>query len=153
PSIPSATPQPAGTGTGLQAQYFGDQTLSTLALTRTDSTVDFDWGEKSPDPKVPTDHFSSRWLGQVQPLTTGYYTFSVTADDGARLWVNQIPMFDHWYYEANGTYSGTTLLQAGQKYDIRLEYYEEIGGASVVLKWQGPSVAEDVIPQSQLYPA
>ncbi len=153
PQIPSATPQPAGTGSGLQGQYFSDQTLSTLALTRTDSTIDFDWGQKSPDPKLPNDHFSARWAGQVQPLTTGYYTFSVTADDGVRLWVNQIPLFDHWYYEPDATYNGTTFLQAGQKYDIRLEYNEDSGGASVKLSWQGSGVPEAVIPQSQLYPA
>jgi len=32
--------------------------------------------------------FSVRWTGQVQPPTTGRYTFYTTTDDGARVTIN-----------------------------------------------------------------
>src|SRR5207237_10294247 len=54
------------TGTGLHADYFGNQSLTAPAvLARTDATVNFNWGSGSPAPSIPTDHFSVRWTGQV----------------------------------------------------------------------------------------
>ena len=45
---------PAGSGTGLLAQYFNDAGsgiyFTALVLTRTDPTVDFDWASAAPDP-------------------------------------------------------------------------------------------------------
>jgi hypothetical protein len=47
--------------------------------------------------------------------------------------------------------SGTIALQAGQKYDITLEYFDQTGPASAQLQWSSPSTPLAVIPQSQLY--
>ena len=56
---------PAGSGTGLLAQYFNDAGsgvyFTALALTRTDPAIDFDWASASPDPAVQADNFSVRW--------------------------------------------------------------------------------------------
>src|SRR5262249_62249269 len=79
---------PAGSGTGLRAQYFNDAGSGTfftsLALTRTDAAVDFDWASASPDPAVQPDNFSVRWSGQIAPPVTATYTFATSSDDGVR---------------------------------------------------------------------
>jgi hypothetical protein len=49
------------------------------------------------------------------------------------------------------TSTATLTLQAGQKYDITLEYFEQTGLASAQLQWSSPSTPLAVIPQSQLY--
>lgn len=85
-----------GGGNGLAASYFSDPELGTDVLDRVDSTVNFDWKQGSPDPLVPADGFSARWSGQVQAQTSGAYTFSVTADDGVRLYVNGQLVIDQW---------------------------------------------------------
>ena len=58
-----------GSGTGLLAQYFNDAGNGTyftaLVLTRTDRTLDFNWGSAAPGPAVQADNFSVRWSGQV----------------------------------------------------------------------------------------
>ena len=91
---------PAGSGTGLLAQYFNDAGsgvyFTALALTRTDATVDFDWASASPDPAVQADNFSVRWSGQVQAPVTGTYTFTTASDDGVRLYVNGQLLIDNW---------------------------------------------------------
>jgi hypothetical protein len=51
------------------------------------------------------------------------------------------------------SYSGTIALQAGQKYDITMEYFDQTGPASAQLQWSSPSTPLGVIPQSQLYAA
>src|SRR3954464_2132306 len=77
------------TGTGLHADYFNNQTLTApVAVTRTDGTVNFNWGSGAPAAGIGADHFSARWTGQVEPLFTQTYTFFTVSDDGVRLWVN-----------------------------------------------------------------
>ncbi len=67
-TCPSPSNAPAGSGTGLLAQYFNDAGsgiyFTALVLTRTDATVDFDWASSAPDPAVQADNFSVRWSGR-----------------------------------------------------------------------------------------
>jgi hypothetical protein len=49
------------------------------------------------------------------------------------------------------TSTATVTLQAGQKYDITLEYFQQTGLASAQLQWSSPSTPLQIIPQSQLY--
>src|SRR5262249_16152575 len=124
-----------GTRTGLTGQYFHDMTLTNAVLTRTDATVNFDWGGGAPDASVPADHFSARWTGQVQAQFTETYTFYTVSDDGVRLWVNGVQFVNNWTDHANTQNSGTIALVAGQKYDIKMEYYENGGQAVAQLSW------------------
>jgi hypothetical protein len=45
--------------------------------------------------------------------------------------------------------SGTVTLTAGY-HAIRLEYYENTLGASLIFSWQGPGIAKQVVPASAL---
>src|SRR6185503_14107392 len=60
PPPPSPPPMsPPGNGTGLTGTYFlGTQLAGTPVLTRTDPTVNFNFGGGSPDPSIPNDQFS-----------------------------------------------------------------------------------------------
>lgn len=140
-----------GTGIGLRGEYFAGLSFGSLLLERTDSQVNFDWGTGSPSPQVPSDDFSVRWIGEVQPLYSETYTFETRTDDGVRLWVNDQQIVDQWVNQAATTHTGTITLQAGQKYDIRLEYYERGGNASAELRWSSPSQSRELIPETQLY--
>src|SRR5262249_5946275 len=142
-----------GTGAGLMGQYFADQTLSKLVLSRTDATVNFNWGSGSPAASVPVDHFSARWTGQVQAQYSQTYTFYTDSDDGVRLWVNGQQLINNWTDHSPTENSGTIALVAGQKYSIIMEYYEDAGGAVAKLLWSSPSTAKQVVPTSQLYNA
>jgi hypothetical protein len=148
---------PAGSGTGLLAQYFNDAGsgvyFTALALTRTDPAIDFDWASASPDPAVQADNFSVRWSGQVQPPVTGSYTFTTSSDDGVRLYVNGQLLIDNWTDHGVTQNSGTVALTGGQKYDIRMEYYDHGQLATARLSWAYPGQTIQVVPQWTLYPA
>ncbi len=149
---PQIPPPPPGAGNGLYGIYFNNKDLAgNPVLSRTDSTVNFDWGGGSPSGNVNTDLFSARWTGQVLPQYSEPYTFTVKGDDGVRLYVNNQLVVDRFVDQAPTETSGTIQLQAGQKYAIRLEYYESLGGAMVQLFWQSPSQFKQIIPQSQLF--
>ncbi len=138
-------------GTGLRADYYDNIDLTNLQFSRTDATVNFDWGGGSPSPAMAPDTFSVRWTGKVQPRYSETYTFYTGADDGTRLWVNNQLVIDNWRDQPAIERSGTITLQAGQLYDLRLEYYERGGQAASRLLWSSPTQTKEVIPQSRLY--
>ena len=142
-----------GPATGLLAQYYDSTDLTNLKITKVDATVDFDWGSGGPDPTVGAETFSIRWSGQVQPQYTQTYTFFTTTDDGVRLWVNNVLLIDKWILQGPTEWSGSIALTAGQRYDIKMEYYENGGGAVARLSWSSPSQAKQIIPQSRLFPS
>jgi len=141
----------AGTGTGLNGDYYDNIDFTAYVLTRTDATVNFDWGSGSPDPSIGADQFSVRWTGFVEPLYSETYTFYTTSDDGVRLWVDSQAVIDNWTDHGPTEDSGTIALTAGVQYDIQMDFYENGGGAVAQLEWSSPSQAREVIPQSQLY--
>jgi PKD repeat protein len=144
-----------GTGTGLNGDYYSNRMdfAGLPTLSRLDPTINFDWGEGSPDPLISADRFSVRWSGYVQPFYSQTYTFYTTTDDGVRLWVNGQRIIDAWWDQILTERSGAIALTENQKYPIIVEYYENGVGASAVLSWSGPSQPKRVVPQTQLYPA
>src|SRR5262245_19711200 len=154
PPPPPPPMSPPGNGDGLRGTYYqGTQLMGTPLLARVDSTVNFNWAGGSPAPGVvPNDQFSVRWEGQVEARSDELYTFYVTHDDGARLWVNDQLIINNWTDHAAIEDSGSIALQLGQRYSIRLEFYENGGDASATLAWSTPlGIEKQIIPQSQLY--
>jgi hypothetical protein len=47
-------------GNGIPGEYFNNDNFTNSALTRTDSTISFDWGNGSPDASISPDTFSAR---------------------------------------------------------------------------------------------
>ncbi len=141
-----------GGGTGLTAVYFDNIDFTGASISRTDATVDFDWGDGSPDAAIGADSFSARWTGQVEVPATGTWSFTTTSDDGIRLWVNGVQLINAWVNQGPTSYSGSIALTAGQRYDLKLEYFESGGGAMARLAWSGPGQASQVIPRQYLAP-
>jgi hypothetical protein len=119
-------------------------------VTRIDPRVDFDWEYGSPAAGIDINTFSARWTGQVQAKVTGTHTFYTVSDDGVRLWVNGVLVIDNWTDHPPVENSGTISLTAGQFYDIKMEFYENIGGAVAQLLWSAPGLAKEVVPAGQL---
>jgi hypothetical protein len=66
--------------------------------------------------------------------------------------VNGRQIVDRWQNQAATTASGTIALQAGQKYNLVMEYYENTSTASAQLSWSSLHQAREIIPTTQLYP-
>jgi glucose/arabinose dehydrogenase len=118
----------ASVGPPITAEYFTNATLSGApAVTRVEDKIDNDWLGGSPDPTIPADNFSARWT-QTLDLTAGNYVFTVTADDGVRLFVDGRLVIDKWLRQAPTTYTGAVALPAGD-HTVVMEYFEAFGGA------------------------
>jgi hypothetical protein len=97
------------------------------------------------------DDVSVRWTGQIQPEHSETYTFSMFGDNGFRLWIDGQVIIDHWVDDWDIEQVGTPIaLEAGRKYDIKVEYFEHFGGAHLRLRWQSPSVPKEIVPAAAL---
>jgi uncharacterized repeat protein (TIGR03806 family) len=143
-----------GTGTGLTGAYYSNQAKTfnnPATLTRVDPTVNFNWGTGSPDPSITSNTFTVRWTGAVQPPLSGTYTFYTLTDDGVRLWINNQLVIDSWVDQSPTERSGSIALVGQQRYNIRMDYYENGGGAQASLSWGNAAMSKSIIPQTQLY--
>ncbi len=154
---PSATPN----GTGLTGQYFSGSSSTYanaanfnpvhLVMTRVDPSINFIWGT-STTPFANNGLYSVRWTGQIQPQYSETYTFDVNSDDGFKLWINDQLVIDDWVTKSASDVTGQIALQAGVRYDIRLEYFNAGGSAGAHLYWYSPSQPKQLIPSSALFP-
>lgn len=147
---------PVQTGTGFYAEYFSTRDFAPRVLTRTDPGINFNWGTGSPGAGVPPDEFSARWYAELLPAYNEEYTFTVSADNGAKVWVNGNLLVYEWEQNgvpASGTWSGRNVLQAGVRVPIRVEYFDATGNASISVKWRSASQPEQIIPAARLFPA
>lgn len=117
-----------------QASYWNNTSLSgTPALTRTDTNIAFDWGSGSPASQVSADNFSARWTRYID-VTPGTYLFTVTSDDGIRVWVDGTMLLDKWYAHAVETHTAEVYLAAGHHL-IQVDYFEQTGLAIAKVQW------------------
>jgi alpha-D-xyloside xylohydrolase len=124
---------------GLTGEYYEGMDFNKLFTTRTDQIIDFNWGNDEPAKGMTPDTFSIRWKGQLIAPETGEYTINTLTDDGVRLYVNNHLIIDYWQDQAPLIQSGKIVLEAGKKYDVKLEYYENLMGAVAQLRWILPS--------------
>lgn len=118
---------------GWRGEYYGNAYLGgNPIVVRDDLFISFDWGEGSPDPRIPADDFSVRWTRDLD-FAAGTYRFTLRADDGVRFWVNGVLIIDEWR-DANATYEREINLGSG-RHSLRLEYYERKFNAAVSLSW------------------
>ena len=140
-----------GSGDGLAAAYYDNRDFTGAVYNRVDFTVNFACASNSPAPGIGPNTFSVRWTGLVQPQFSQNYTFFTRSDDGVRLWVNGRLLIDNMAAHTDTENSGTIALVAGQRYAIRMDYYQDQGPVVAKLLWSSPSTPKGVIPRSQLY--
>jgi beta-glucosidase len=117
---------------GLRGEYFlNAEFKGEPALVRTDERIDFRWGAGSFMEGAPVDHFAVRWTGYFIPKNEDDYRFYTSADDGVRLFIDDELAIDDWKAHAETLNTFVKHLQGGKAYKLRLEYFEDIGTATV----------------------
>ncbi|PIS44658.1 MAG: hypothetical protein COT22_09380 [Ignavibacteria bacterium CG08_land_8_20_14_0_20_37_9] len=126
---------------GLRGEYFDNMELKGRPVyTRMDKELYFDWGGDSPfkNENWKTDIFSVRWTGKVKAPVSGHFIFDLISDDGVRFWLDDKLVIDHWTDHAPESREYEIQLVAGKEYKIKIEYYENGGGAVCKLGWTLP---------------
>jgi beta-glucosidase len=129
-----------GKENGLMGEYFTNQNLKgEPAKVLVDKQINFSWDWQGPFEDFPQDNFSVRWNGYIKVDQSGRYTLDVASDDGVRFYFDDKLVIDDWNDHALLTNSYTVNLEANRFYKIKLEYYENGGGAIVKFGWRKPN--------------
>jgi beta-glucosidase len=121
---------------GLKGEYFNNKDLSgTPIVTQVDKRIGYDWTTGCGVTGVNKNDFSVRWTGELRPLESGTYDFVVSGDDGYRLFINDEKVIDEYKEGAFRERKYSKVVTLGQKYTIRLEYFQAGGGASIDFTW------------------
>jgi hypothetical protein len=98
------------------------------------------------------DDVTVRWTGSIEPKFSETYTFSMIGDNGFRLWVDGRRIIDNWVDNWDIEQIGEPIaLEAGRKYDIKVEYFEHVGGSNLRLRWQSASQPKEIVPPDAFY--
>ncbi|MGI8601492.1 MAG: DUF1800 family protein [Verrucomicrobiales bacterium] len=156
-------------GSGLRGSYYdnGSSTYSNsanfnpndLRATRLDPEINFLWDAAAGRPDRPhpslvdADYHSVRWIGQIQPQFSETFTFYTQANNGSKLWIDGQLLIDVFDGSASSQErSATIALEAGRRYDLKLEFQDQTGTSHMYLRWASPSVAKQIVPSQRLHP-
>jgi hypothetical protein len=137
-----------------RGSYFANMDLGGQpALVRDDNAIQFNWVLGSPGPGIPADRFSARWTRAVD-LAPGVYRFTVTVDDGVRIWAGDRLIIDQWHVNQSATFTAD-VSHAGGNLPVRVEYFEQQGAALISLSINATSAqppSPSPVPPSTLPP-
>lgn len=152
--IPKPTPTKVNPGTGLRGDYFDNIDLTNFKLTRVDKAINFYWGVNPPALEIRDDEsYSVRWSGKIRSDYSEEYTFYITRDNGVRLWIDNKLIVNKWDNHVSFDDTGKIYLEAGKFYDIKLEYFNNIGNGFIKLEWSSMSTGKTIVPTENLYPS
>jgi len=130
---------PITTGQGsLHAEFFTGKNFEKYISSKSMDNIDLYWETESPVSGMDPEKCSIRWTGSVKPPVTGHYKFSARVDYGLRLWIDDILVIDDWALHNWGRLDGRIELEAGQKYNIKVEYFNAMFGGEIRLMWNLP---------------
>ena len=119
-----------------------------------DPSADDGYGANAPHPSIGVDTFAIEWVGEIYAEETKGYEFSIVGDDGVRLWINdRLVIGEAWIDQGDTEYFSEPIpLTAGQKVKVRFQMYEQGGGATARLRWNGANNVREAIPTNFLFP-
>ncbi|HAV62759.1 MAG TPA: hypothetical protein DCY13_10375, partial [Verrucomicrobiales bacterium] len=126
--------------------YNNTNLFGSVAQVTQTPTINFLWGAGSPGPGVFANQFSARFTGTIVPPQIGNYTFAAITDDGVRVYLDDVLIINAWFDQGpTRRASAPQFLQGGTVYNIRVEYYENTGDATLQLFWSAPGFSERLV--------
>ncbi|UCE46919.1 MAG: hypothetical protein JSW47_15070, partial [Phycisphaerales bacterium] len=117
--------------------------------------IDQDYGWGSQSAYVPEDNVAAQGAANLDVPADGDYTFYLTADDGAMLWIDgQLVIDTRTSPPGTEVASNPIPLVAGQPVSIEIRWYDIDGSASVHLYWEAPAlgIAKEIVPRTAFFP-
>ena len=123
---------------GFKAKYYNNDKLQGEPAGQENySKLNYEW-LKAPIDGIKDDFFSARYTGTLVTRHSGEHIFTLTTDDGTRMYINEKLVIDQWVYRAAGTETYKMNLTKGEKYNIRIEYYDGSGSTSMQFRCAEP---------------
>ena len=95
-------------------------------------------------------NYGLRFQGLIDITAAGSYTFYTTSDDGSKLYINDAEVVNNDGAHGMQERSGTVTLGVGF-HPIRVEFFQGGGGQGLEVRYAGPGISKQLIPNSALY--
>lgn len=116
-----------------RAEFYNDVNLGgPVAQSACYQTIAFTWGWDAPAPGVNADYFSARFTNSIY-LAAGQWRITVRADDGVRVYIDDVLVINDWRIQAPTTDWQDVLIQTSGQHTFRVEYFENDQHAEVYL--------------------
>jgi alpha-mannosidase len=100
-------------------------------------------------PALRDERYALRFEGLVKAPFDGIYTFYLASDDGSALTVAEEPIIVHDGVHGATERTATIALAAGL-HEIRVDYFQRLGGKGLTLGYSGPGIEKQDIPAEAL---
>jgi len=110
-----------------------------VVIEKTEETIDHDWGQRAPVKGISKENFEVTWTGTIVPKHSEEYTIVTYSDDGVRLWIDGKKIIENWSNHAIEKDTAKVKLEAGKKYSVKMDLYENSGDAAGRLLWSSQS--------------
>ena len=115
---------------GIYAEYYnnkeqkGDPVYTTI-----EKDLNFNWGWDSPkEGIVNSDKWSAKFTGKFKSPGDGLYEIGFRVDNGVRLYIDGEKVLDAWVGAIAGKFNSVRYkFEKGRTYDIRVDFFENIG--------------------------
>jgi len=130
---------------GLKADYYNNNELKgNILFSQTEKILDDNWSDKAPRNDMNDDDFGVRWTGEITPDESGEYQLGIITTCRVSMYLND-SLIANTKYHFRDEYNDPRLrkstlikLEAGKKYNLRVEAGETYGDARVQLVWSKP---------------
>ncbi len=95
------------------------------------------------------DHVGLTFSGFIDIKETGVYTFYCSSDDGTRLWIDDSLIVDNDGCHSEIEVGGQIGLEKGL-HKINVHFFENSGGEVLKVRFDGPGIEKQVIPEQIL---
>ena len=141
---------PENTVNGLNYKYYEGSwntlpDFTALSPVKTGTTNDFDLTAANRNSR-----YGFSFTGYVNVPADGKYNFYTSSDDGSKLYIDNVPVIDNDGLHAAVEQSGTIGLQAG-KHAITGVYFQQSGGRTFTVSYEGMIISKQNIPASELF--
>lgn len=133
---------------GLQVDYFTGRNFEKYVGSKSEAKLDLRWELTGPLPGMGPSEFSARIKGFITVPVSGLYTFSVRVDDGLRLSIGGVKLFNTWQDNNHVSLRRKLYLEKDRFYALEAEYYNGILEGELVLIWELPQEAPENLKRS-----
>ena len=96
------------------------------------------------------DHFAIEFSSNLQIDDKGEYSFSVSSDDGAKLFIDDKLVVENDGSHTRITKTGKILLEKGT-HRIRVDYFDDYGSEFLEVTYESGAVPKQIIPFNKLH--
>lgn len=149
-------------GSGVTAEYYSGTNFQTLVARRVDPGINITSSIGVPAYGLTPGAYSAKYFALLKAPASGEFQFTLTHDDGARFWFENVLKIDQWRDDGvgpnnespTGTHTCTATLNKDQFYLIKLHWNNGLTLGALKLEWECASagIAKQIVPTSALFP-